>query len=127
MIGSGITESDWLTGDRSITLGSSDQIARFGDIASDTIQSADFGVVKNELASLGWVKHFIAEDFTSGRVLYRDESADPNSVYTDLSLFQFGRCYKAKSYIEFIGLGMDPSPFVQCLLLLKIQTYLELI
>lgn len=108
--GGGIPPEMFLTGTKALSVGTSDAVSRFGDTASDIAQSADFTSVKNTFASLKWVGYMVVEDFTTGRAQFRNETADATDAFSQSAIYNFGRIYRGLSYIDFIGVGLDPGP-----------------
>lgn len=108
--GGGFTENQWLVGAKSLAVGLSDNSTKFGEGTNDISQAAEFGQVKSYFSAMKWIGFMIVEDFTKSRAKFRNEAADTTESYLNHATYNFGRIYRGKSYIEFIGVGLDPSP-----------------
>lgn len=110
LYGGGFRVQDWLLGPKSISIGSSDLITRFGGSTASIAQSSEFAVYKAHLAAVRWVGYFIPEDFTDARDGFRSENVDPNYLFAFLANQEFGRIFRGTSFVDFVGVAFDPGP-----------------
>lgn len=110
--GEGFLESEWLTGDRALSVGAGDYLTAWkGSNTTGVQQSAEFGYIKTQFSSLYWPGYMIAEDFAPSRAAFRDEAAENNAANYVTPAFQwFGRVFAGNSYVDFVGIAIDPPP-----------------
>lgn len=104
--GNGYTRNDWLTGDRALAIGQSSTNTPFGVTNTTIAKAAEFGTIKTAVANYRWPGYLIPEDFTDDRKSYKanlSSSEKPVDHY-------FGRIYKGLSWVEYVGIAVDPSP-----------------
>lgn len=81
-----------------------------GSSVANISQAAEFGQIKAQFSTLYWPGYMVAEDFSPERAHLRDESAETNSYGNNYALQLFGRVFAGKSYVEFVGIAVDPPP-----------------
>lgn len=105
LYGYGFSEQDWLTGSNGVTVGTSTNSGPFGSTTSDVAKNAEFSQIKTLFSSLHWPGYMVPEDFTDSRASDRD---DPGG--TTPAAQNFGRVYAGLSWVEYVGIAIDPSP-----------------
>lgn len=109
--GGGFKQSEWLTGNRSLTVGSGTSLVPWlGNSATRVSQNAEFNYIKSTFATFYWPGYVIAEDFTPERIVYRDEAAEVNAYADAYAIQLFGRVFAGKTFVDFIGIAIDPPP-----------------
>lgn len=106
--GGGIVQSDWVEG---FTVGAGDYLTPWkGTSTSGVSQAAEFNSIKNEFSTLYWPGYVVAEDFSPERAQYRDENAEVNTYGNNYAWQLFGRVFAGKSFVDFVGIAVDPPP-----------------
>lgn len=73
-------------------------------------QAAEFSQIKSQFSTLYWPGYMVAEDFSPERAQFRNEAAETNTYGNDYAMQLFGRVFAGKSYVEFVGIALDPPP-----------------
>lgn len=106
--GAGILSSEYLLG---YTVGAGDTLTPWKASSTTGIaQAAEFNSIKNEFSSLYWPGYVITEDFSPERAHLRDEAWKVNAYGNDLALQLFGRVFAGSTYVDFVGIAIDPPP-----------------
>lgn len=107
--GAGILPSEYLQG---YTVGAGDNLTPWSKTSTSGVaQAAEFSAIKNEFSTLFWPGYVVAEDFSPERAHLRDEDWQSNPSYgNNLALQLYGRVFAGKSYVDFIGVAIDPPP-----------------
>lgn len=105
--GPGFTQSDWLVGSKSFSVGSSSSVTVWGSTAEEIERQSEYNYILSLVNQVQWAANMIPESFLPDRVQYRDESADSNDTFTFLALEQFGRIYKGGSSLLHFALAID--------------------
>lgn len=105
LYGYGFSEQDWLTGSNGVTVGTSTNAGPFGSTTSDVAKTAEFSQIKTLFSSLHWPGYMVPEDFTDTRASDRDDPAGTTPANQ-----HFGRVYAGRSWVEYVGIAVDPSP-----------------
>lgn len=106
MFGGGYSQRDWLTGTRAIAVGQSSTSTPFGTTYTTLAKAAEFGIIKTAIANYRWPGYLIPEDFTDERKAF---TANLNSGERPVDHY-FGRIYKGLSFVEYVGIAVDPRP-----------------
>lgn len=106
--GSGLQQSDWLEG---YTVGAGEYLSPWaGQSTTGIAQAAEFNAIKAEFSTLYWPGYVVAEDFSPERAEYRDENAEVNTYGDGYAWQLFGRVFAGRSYVDFVGIAVDPPP-----------------
>lgn len=106
--GGGILESEWI---QNYPVGAGTTLTPWrGNSTTGVAQAAEYNVVRAQFSTLYWPGYMVAEDFSPERAAYRDESAETNSYGNDYAIQLFGRVFAGQSWIDFVGMAIDPSP-----------------
>lgn len=106
--GGGILQSEWLYG---YTVGAGDTLTPWlGRSTAGISQAAEFSAIRTAFSTLYWPGYIVAEDFAPERAAYRDEAAETNAYGNNYAIQRFGRVFAGRSYVEFVGLAVDPPP-----------------
>lgn len=110
-IGSGIGEEHFLVDDQALTVGTGSNLTPWRNASTPRVaQSAEFTFLKSQFGTLYWPGYVIAEDFTPERAEFRDEAAETNAYGENYAIQLFGRVFAGKSYVDYIGIAIDPPP-----------------
>jgi len=110
-MGSGINEEYFLVDDRALTVGTGSNLTPWRNASTPKVaQSAEFNCIKSQFGTLYWPGYVVAEDFTPERAPFRDESAETNAYGDNYAIQLFGRVFAGKSYVDYIGVAIDPPP-----------------
>jgi hypothetical protein len=105
MYGGGIIESDW---PRGYPVGAANNLTPWqGSSTTSVTQAAEFNVLRSQFATLFWPGYVVMEDFTDERAQFRSESLAAPETH---ALQLYGRALAGSSFVEFIGIAVDPSP-----------------
>jgi hypothetical protein len=106
--GAGILPSEYIQG---YTIGAGDTLTPWKASSTTGIaQAAEFNAVKAEFSTLYWPGYVIAEDFSPERALLRDEDWKANAYGNNLAWQLFGRVFAGSTYVDFVGIAIDPPP-----------------
>jgi hypothetical protein len=106
----GFTPDSWLEGTRSLLVGVSDTISKFGETTGDVVSRAEKNHMRAQLAAVQWAGFHLFETFEDARLQYRDETADPDDMFHAFAVQKFGRLFRANTSVEFFSLSTDPTP-----------------
>lgn len=108
LYGAGLQQSDWIEG---YTVGAGEYLSPWnGQSTTGITQAAEFNAIKAEFSTLYWPGYVVAEDFSPERAEYRDEDAEVNTYGGGYAWQLFGRVFAGRSYVDFVGIAVDPSP-----------------
>lgn len=106
--GGGVVQSEYIKG---YVIGAGNNLTPWkGGTVSGISQAAEYNSIKAQFSTLYWPGYMVAEDFSPERANYRDENAETNTYGNDYAIQLFGRVFAGISYVEFIGVAIDPSP-----------------
>jgi hypothetical protein len=106
--GAGARQSEWLT---NYTVGAGEHISPWkGSSSSRVSQAAEFGFLKAQFSTLYWPGYVVMEDFAPERQLLRDESDVNLSYVNNYAWHLFGRVFAGKSFVDYLGIAIDPPP-----------------
>lgn len=110
--GEGFLEAEWLTGGQALSVGAGEYLTAWKGSNTTGVQaSAEFNYLKTQFSTLYWPGYMIAEDFAPDRAAFRDEAAENNAANYDAPAYQwFGRVFAGNSFVDFVGLAIDPPP-----------------
>lgn len=106
--GGNVLESEYLKG---YVVGAGTNLSPWkGGTVSGIAQASEYNAIKAQFSTLYWPGYMIAEDFSPERLQYRNEAAETNSYGNNYAYQLFGRVFAGLSYVEFIGIAVDPPP-----------------
>lgn len=106
--GGGVLQSEYVKG---YAIGAGNNLTPWkGGSVSGVSQAAEYNAIKSQFSTLYWPGYMIAEDFSPERALYRNEAAETNTYGNDYAYQMFGRVFAGLTYVDFIGIAIDPSP-----------------
>lgn len=108
--GGGFDKSDYFLGENALIVGNPDDITKWGDDAGDVASLAEYSRMIENINQISWTRYHIIETFSTPRTEFRDETADPNAIYTSGARHQYGRLFKGDAFLRFWSLSMDPAP-----------------
>lgn len=109
--GGGIGAEHFLIDDQALTVGTGSSLTPWLNASTPRVaQSAEFNHLKTQFSTLYWPGYVIAEDFTPERAVLRDEAAETNAYGDNYAIQLFGRVFAGKSYVDYIGVAIDPPP-----------------